>query len=80
MLRLPRKSSSRESKCSACHGKVAPDAQSVAPATQVQPGPTGDQARATIFQRVKVLRLPRRSSSRRTCVRVCEIRCEMRFV
>ena len=54
-----------------CHAKVSPDARSAAPATQMQPGPTGDQATATTFQRVQVLRLPLKS-----CVIVWDDLCE----
>ena len=81
VLRLPRKSerapaatkrapaSPRQSKCCACHAKVLPDAQSAALATDKRPGPRGDQTRAGKSQRLKVLRLPRKSSAR--CTKCC---------
>ena len=63
MLRLPWKSMPMCTKCCACHAKVAPCAANAAPAMRKQAGPSGDQASATKSHRVKVLRLPRRSTS-----------------
>ena len=70
VLRLPRKSRSSCTKCCACHAKVAADAQSAAPATQKRAVPPGDQTRADNSSRVKVLRLPRKSSAR--CTQCCD--------
>ena len=61
--------SPRQSKCCACHAKEARDAQSAAPATQMRAVPPGDQTRTGKSQRVKVLRLPRKSSGR--CTKCC---------
>ena len=63
------KSKPRCTKCCACHAKIASDAQSAAPATQLQPEPNGAQTRTKTSQTVKMLRLPRKSSSR--CTKYC---------
>ena len=59
----------RESKRRTCYAELGRGAQSVSPATQKQPGLSGDQARAGNPQRVKVLHLPGKSSSR--CTKCC---------
>ena len=63
VLRLPRNCSRspaapkrapalpRQSKCCACHAKVAPNAQSAAPATQLQREPSGAQTRTQVLPR-----------------------------
>ena len=75
VLRLPRKcarippatkrapASPRQSKCCACHAKVPRDAQSAAPATQMRAVPPATKRAPASPQTVKVLRLPRKSSS-----------------
>ena len=60
----------RWTKRCACHAQVGPCAQSAAPATRKQPGPSGVQARAGNRQRVKVVDLPRKIS-RSMCTKCC---------
>ena len=71
VLHLTRKSSSSSATCCTCHAKVGPCAPSAAHATLKLPGLSGTQARTANRQIVKVLHLPRRSSSSTTKCCTC---------